>query len=115
MLDDDDIRGARVPGSTMHVTGRRMDLDMAESDGSSVYSNTRVERIGTTRNRTIKGGKSSRSGETESMGEFSMADIDDDLNGSSGSDTEVQKETTGGKKQAQQKSKFNFGAIPEEK
>lgn len=93
MLEDGDIRNNRQPGSTMHVTGRRMDLDMnSESDNVSDYSNTRVERIGTTRNRAIRGNKSNRSNSTESMGDFSMADIDDDIGASSGSDTEVVKE-----------------------
>jgi len=104
----------------MHAKSTRMQMEIdmvsGESDQFSDYSNTRVERIGTTRNKTkIKGGKSSRSGDTESMGQFSMADIDDDDNASSGSDTEVQKETPSGKGKAQQKSKFDFGAIPEEK
>lgn len=118
ILDSGDIRNNRVPGSTMHVHGRRMDLEMMDSENSdniSDFSNTRVERIGTTRNKTIKGGQSSRSGDTESMGQFSMADIDDDGQGSDDSDTMVQKETPSGRAKSQQKSKFNFGAIPEEK
>lgn len=93
-----------------------MDLDMAnnsESDNISDFSNTRVERIATSRNRTIKNA-SQRSGSTESMGDFSMADVDD-IGGSSDSDTEVQKETNQGRNKSQQKSKFDFGAIPEEK
>lgn len=115
MLEDDNFSGARVPGSTMNAQARHMDLDMMDqSDNASDYSHTRVERIGTTRNRNIKGTASQRSGSTESMGEFSMADIDDDIAGSDDSDTIVEKETKQGGK-AQQKSKFDFTAIPEEK
>lgn len=99
----------------MNAQARRMDLEMMDqSDNASDFSNTRVERIGTTRNRNIKANASVRSGSTESMGDFSMADIDDDINASDDSDTIVEKETKKGGK-AQQKSKFDFTAIPEEK